>query len=66
MLPCIAKCELVIMALFDRKLSVFDKFNDIYIHVALDNMVFIDDISKNTCEILNFFLLFTYRKILQI
>lgn len=30
-----------------RKLSIYDKMNDLYIHVALDNMVFIDDISKS-------------------
>lgn len=30
-----------------RKLSTFDKTNNIYIHVALDNVVYIEDISKN-------------------
>lgn len=29
-----------------KKLSLYDKFNDIHIHVAMDNMVFLDDIKK--------------------
>ncbi|XP_017494808.1 PREDICTED: cysteine protease ATG4A-like [Rhagoletis zephyria] len=29
-----------------KKLSVYDKVNDIHVHVAMDNMVFIDDIKR--------------------
>ena len=40
--------KLILIYLFSlRKLSIYDKFNDIHIHVALDNMVFVDDISKS-------------------
>nr|XP_046910240.1 cysteine protease ATG4B-like [Dermatophagoides farinae] len=33
-----------------RKLSMFDKMNDIFIYVAMDNIVFLDDIRKS-CKI---------------